>query len=72
MTREEFISGWCAKHSKTREQFDHNFVALRCSCGEQGCTGWAAIGNTPSKIAQQIELYTPADCVELDLEEGLL
>ncbi len=40
MTKEEFIEGYCERSGITREQFDENFIAATCDCGEAICKGW--------------------------------
>ena len=57
MTKEQFIDGYCKRSGITRGFYDSNFVALRCDCGEDNCSGWAAVGNNEEQIRRHLELY---------------
>lgn len=52
--RDEFVSGYCARSSISREQFDEMLVALPCDCADETCQGWAAIRRSPGQILHHI------------------
>ena len=44
MTREEFEEGYAKRSGVTVERLHElGQVAVRCSCGEDGCNGWAMV-----------------------------
>lgn len=59
MTKQEFVRQYCEASDITQEFFDKHLVVLPCSCGMEGCFGWAAVGNDPEMIANHKGLYSP-------------
>ena len=57
MTAEEFETGYCERSGITREQYREYYITMTCSCGCDGCDGFAKIRNTPEAIKDQLVLY---------------
>lgn len=55
MTRDEFIDGYVTRYQRHTSSIvrtplgfriaDHEYVAMPCDCGSDGCAGWAMIAN---------------------------
>lgn len=59
MTKEEFERGYCERSEITIHEYhnDYNLITLPCTCGKDGCEGWAAVVNTPRYIKIHNDLY---------------
>ena len=54
MEKEEFIKNYCEKSHLTRKEYDKDYVALPCNCGNPDCKGWATITKTGLAIKTHI------------------
>lgn len=66
MTKDEFIDGYLARSGfeqyRTPDGYkvsDYGVVALPCTCGEDGCEGWAMITDRSWSIRSHLYFYGP-------------
>lgn len=45
ITKEEFEAGYIERTRTTKEHYKKHFVTRPCSCDEECCPGWAAVGH---------------------------
>ena len=57
MTKEEFEKGYIEKSGITAQEYNETQVTLPCICGQEGCSGWAAVSNNPHSIKAHKDLY---------------
>jgi len=58
MSKEEFIKGYCERSEISREEYDKNFLALKCNCEDTKCNGWATVSNDSLSIKAHNDLYS--------------
>ena len=58
MTKKEFEMGYIERSNISKKYYDKHFVTLPCNCGEDTCSGFAAVSKDSKAIRKHIKLYT--------------
>ena len=57
MSKAEFIDMYCWGSQITLSQFDKDWVAMPCDCGDIQCRGWAVVANNAQAMQIHRKLY---------------
>jgi hypothetical protein len=57
MTKEEFEQGYIDRSGITKQEYDEINVTMSCDCGDESCSGWAAISNNELSINAHLKIY---------------
>lgn len=68
MTKDEFIAFYCQRSGIEWTELSKWRVALRCTCGDNGCHGWAMVHNDADSIRDHNELYAPKGLAEPSID----
>lgn len=52
MTKQQFIERYGKKFFESGK-----LVAMKCNCGDEACSGWAAVTNNEESIKSHKDLY---------------
>ena len=57
MAQTEYVEMYCWGAKLTLSEFDRQWIAMECDCGDIKCRGWAIVPNNPAARQTHRRLY---------------